>query len=52
MVSCSFDLDHYREILQAVAAGGYRFALRLISGKESAWPFMVRGMAESWRSES
>jgi len=26
MVSCSFDLDHYREILQAVAAGGYRFA--------------------------
>jgi hypothetical protein len=26
-VSCSFDLDHYRELLDAARAGGYRFAL-------------------------
>jgi hypothetical protein len=25
-VSCSFDLDHYRELLEAAQAGGYRFA--------------------------
>jgi hypothetical protein len=25
-MSCAFDLDHYRELLQAAAAGGYRFA--------------------------
>jgi hypothetical protein len=25
-VSCSFDLDHYRELLDAARAGGYRFA--------------------------
>jgi hypothetical protein len=25
-VSCAFDLAHYRELLQAAAAGGYRFA--------------------------
>jgi hypothetical protein len=25
-VSCSFDLPHYREILEAARAGGYRFA--------------------------
>jgi len=25
-VSCSFDLSHYREILEAARAGGYRFA--------------------------
>ena len=25
-MSCSFDLDHYREILEAAYAGGYRFA--------------------------
>ncbi|MDQ3671662.1 MAG: hypothetical protein M3364_04385 [Actinomycetota bacterium] len=25
-MSCSFDLDHYREILDAARAGGYRFA--------------------------
>jgi len=25
-MSCSFDLDHYREILEAARAGGYRFA--------------------------
>jgi hypothetical protein len=25
-VSCSFDLDHYREILAAATSGGYRFA--------------------------
>jgi len=25
-VSCSFDLGHYREILEAARAGGYRFA--------------------------
>jgi hypothetical protein len=25
-VSCSFDLDHYRELLEAARAGGYRFA--------------------------
>jgi hypothetical protein len=25
-VSCSFDLQHYREILEAARAGGYRFA--------------------------
>ena len=25
-MSCSFDLDHYREILEAAKAGGYRFA--------------------------
>jgi hypothetical protein len=26
-MSCTFDLDHYREILDAARAGGYRFAL-------------------------
>lgn len=26
-MSCSFDLDHYREILESAKAGGYRFAL-------------------------
>ena len=26
-MSCAFDLDHYREILDAATAGGYRFAL-------------------------
>lgn len=26
-MSCSFDLDHYREILKAARDGGYRFAL-------------------------
>jgi hypothetical protein len=25
-MSCSFDLDHYRELLEAARAGGYRFA--------------------------
>ncbi|MEP6893795.1 MAG: hypothetical protein ABI927_08460 [Gaiellaceae bacterium] len=25
-MSCSFDLDHYRELLEAALAGGYRFA--------------------------
>lgn len=25
-MSCSFDLDHYREILEAARVGGYRFA--------------------------
>jgi hypothetical protein len=25
-VSCTFDLDHYRELLEAAKAGGYRFA--------------------------
>jgi hypothetical protein len=25
-VSCAFDLDHYRELLEAAKAGGYRFA--------------------------
>ena len=25
-MSCAFDLDHYRELLGAAAAGGYRFA--------------------------
>jgi hypothetical protein len=25
-VSCAFDLDHYRELLEAAQAGGYRFA--------------------------
>ncbi len=25
-MSCSFDLEHYRELLQAAQAGGYRFA--------------------------
>jgi hypothetical protein len=25
-VSCAFDLDHYRELVQAARAGGYRFA--------------------------
>ena len=25
-MSCSFDLDHYRELLEAAKAGGYRFA--------------------------
>jgi hypothetical protein len=25
-MSCSFELDHYREILEAAKAGGYRFA--------------------------
>jgi hypothetical protein len=25
-VSCSFDLDHYRELLDAIEAGGYRLA--------------------------
>jgi hypothetical protein len=25
-MSCSFDLEHYREILEAARAGGYRFA--------------------------
>jgi hypothetical protein len=25
-MSCAFDLDHYRELLDAAAAGGYRFA--------------------------
>jgi hypothetical protein len=25
-VSCAFDLDHYRELLDAAKAGGYRFA--------------------------
>ena len=26
-MSCTFDLDHYREILEAARVGGYRFAL-------------------------
>jgi hypothetical protein len=26
-MSCAFDLDHYREILEAAQAGGYRFSL-------------------------
>jgi hypothetical protein len=26
-VSCAFDLDHYRELLEAAQSGGYRFAL-------------------------
>jgi hypothetical protein len=26
MTACTFDLDHYRELLEAAAAGGYRFA--------------------------
>jgi hypothetical protein len=26
-MSCTFDLDHYRELLEAARAGGYRFAL-------------------------
>ncbi len=25
-MTCSFDLEHYREILEAAYAGGYRFA--------------------------
>ena len=25
-MTCAFDLDHYRELLDAAAAGGYRFA--------------------------
>ncbi len=25
-MSCAFDLDHYRELLDAAQAGGYRFA--------------------------
>ena len=25
-MSCPFDLEHYREILEAAKAGGYRFA--------------------------
>jgi hypothetical protein len=25
-MSCSFDLDHYRELIEAAKAGGYRFA--------------------------
>ena len=25
-VTCAFDLDHYRELLEAAKAGGYRFA--------------------------
>jgi hypothetical protein len=25
-MSCSFDLDHYRELLEAASVGGYRFA--------------------------
>ena len=25
-MSCAFDLDHYRELLEAAKAGGYRFA--------------------------
>ena len=25
-MSCAFDLDHYRELLDAAKAGGYRFA--------------------------
>ena len=25
-MSCRFDLEHYAEILEAAAAGGYRFA--------------------------
>jgi len=32
-MSCSFDLDHYRELLEAARAGGYRFA-RFGSGPE------------------
>ena len=26
-MTCAFDLDHYRELLEAARAGGYRFAL-------------------------
>ena len=25
-MSCEFDLDHYRELLEAARTGGYRFA--------------------------
>ena len=25
-MSCAFDLEHYRELLDAAKAGGYRFA--------------------------
>jgi hypothetical protein len=38
-MSCPFDLDHYRELLEAARAGGYRFA-RFGEGPESGDLFL------------
>ena len=32
LLSCAFDLDHYRELLDAARAGGYRFADFVVVG--------------------
>jgi hypothetical protein len=34
-VSCTFDLAHYRELLEAAGAGGYRFALFAREGPQA-----------------
>jgi hypothetical protein len=33
-MTCAFDLDHYRELLEAARAGGYRFARFGVTGPE------------------
>ena len=38
-MSCSFDLDHYRELLESATAGGYRFA-RFGEGPEAGDLFL------------
>jgi hypothetical protein len=39
-VSCAFDLDHYRELLEAARAGGYRFAF--FEGKPREGDLLLR----------
>jgi hypothetical protein len=39
-VSCAFDLDHYRELLEAAHAGGYRFAC--FDGEPEAGEVLLR----------
>jgi hypothetical protein len=39
-VSCSFDLTHYRELLEAARAGGYRFAF--FDGQPTAGDLLLR----------
>ena len=39
-MTCRFDLDHYRELLEAARAGGYRFAF--FAGEPQAGDLLVR----------
>jgi len=47
-VSCEFDLAHYRELLRAAKAGGYRFAFFERGPEPGTLLLMGVGMGALW----